>query len=122
VILDDVEKPAFARFAVLSCGDSTVLSQSTVRGCDLFTGKGRCASCHIANRFHNVNAGFQRIAADVGELASAFSPAKAGGTNGDTAIRSDQNSPRPMRLIELAFVKSSESCPFTYNFRFSYTE
>jgi len=128
---DDAEKPSLERFAVLSCGDSTVLSQSAIRGSEVFTGKDRCVSCHIssqscalftANRFHNSNAGFQRIGADVGELASVFPPAKAEGTDGDIAIPSDPNTSEadePGRAGIRQIQRELHVCGY---FRFAYTE
>lgn len=89
---------AFDRYQYGS--DKTAMNESAIRGLQVFVGKGRCVSCHTIaethalftdNRFHNLNVGFQRIAGDVTELASAFSQAKAKGTNVDVAVLSNQN-------------------------------
>lgn len=81
-------------------GDRSAMSAEAVRGLAVFTGKGRCVSCHTIsenhalftdNRFHNLNVGFQRISKDVTELATAFSQAKATGTNVDIAVLSNKN-------------------------------
>ncbi len=131
MIPDDAEKPSLERFAVLSCGDRTVLGQRAVRGSDVFTGKGRCVSCHIIsqkcalftdNRFHNSNAGFQRIGADVGELANVFPPAKAEGTNGDIAILSDQNTSEADEPDRAGIRQIQRELHVCLYFRFGYTE
>ena len=81
-------------------GDKTTMNESAVRGFKVFTGQGRCVSCHTIsqthalftdNRFHNLGIGFDRIAKDVKELATAFSNAKAQGTNVDVAVLSNKN-------------------------------
>ncbi len=81
-------------------GDKKAMSESAIRGLAVFNGQGRCVSCHTIeqtyalftdNRFHNLNVGFQRIDKDVKELVTAFSKAKAAGTNVDIAVLSNKN-------------------------------
>lgn len=81
-------------------GDKQAMSPTAVRGMQVFVGQGRCVSCHTMaqthalftdNRFHNLGVGFQRIADDVHDLATAFSQAKARGTNVDIAVLSNTN-------------------------------
>lgn len=76
-------------------GDKSALAAPAQRGFALFTGQGRCVSCHTIsqsdalftdNRFHNLNVGFQRITGDVNKLANDFSAAKTQGTKVDTAV------------------------------------
>ena len=81
-------------------GDKTAMNEPAVRGFKVFTDQGRCVSCHTIsqthalftdNRFHNLGIGFDRIAKDVKDLATAFSKAKAQGTNVDVAVLSNKN-------------------------------
>ncbi len=81
-------------------GDKLAMSAAAVRGLKVFVGQGRCVSCHTLsqthalftdNRFHNLGVGFNRIAKDVKELATAFSKAKAQGTNVDVAVLTNKN-------------------------------
>lgn len=81
-------------------GDKQALNAAAIRGLKVFTEQGRCVSCHTIsqthalftdNRFHNLGTGFERIQPDVKELATAFSQAKAKGTNVDIAVLTNKN-------------------------------
>jgi cytochrome c peroxidase len=81
-------------------GDQDAMNPAAVRGLELFGGQGRCVSCHVIeqtqalftdNRFHNIGAGFERIAGDVEELAKAFAEAKRKGVDVDVTVLTNQN-------------------------------
>jgi len=81
-------------------GETDAMSAAAIRGLDVFLNRGRCVSCHTIaqnyalftdNRFHNLNVGFERIDKDVTDLASAFSAAKATGTDVDIAVLTNKN-------------------------------
>jgi cytochrome c peroxidase len=80
--------------------DKTAMSESAIRGLDVFVGQGRCVSCHTIsqthalftdNRFHNLGVSFDLIDEDVKEMANTFSQAKADGLNVDIAVLSNKN-------------------------------
>jgi cytochrome c peroxidase len=82
-------------------GDKTAMSESAIRGFQVFLGDGRCVSCHTIeqdfalftdNRFHNIGVGINRIQDKVPELAPKFLEAKAKGMDVDKAVLSDPNS------------------------------
>jgi cytochrome c peroxidase len=81
-------------------GDKNALSEPAIRGLKVFTGQGRCVSCHTIsqthalftdNRFHNLGIGFERIQQDVKELSTVFSQAKAKGTDVDVAVLTNKH-------------------------------
>jgi len=81
-------------------GDKQAMNAAAIRGLKVFTEQGRCVSCHTIsqnhalftdNRFHNLGTGFKRIQPDVKELATAFSQAKAQGTDVDIAVLTNKN-------------------------------
>lgn len=62
-------------------GEKDALSAAEIRGFKVFTGNGRCVSCHVIeqtqalftdSRFHNIGVGFKRIRDDVNKTAEAF--------------------------------------------------
>ena len=81
-------------------GKSDALNASQLRGLQLFTGKGRCVSCHrieqtqalfIDNRFHNIGVGFKRIQGREADTAAAFLKSKRAGANVDITVLSQEN-------------------------------
>jgi len=79
-------------------GDKAAMSESAVRGLQVFLGDGRCVSCHVIeqdqalftdNRFHNVGVGINRIQDKVPEIAPKFIEAKAKGLDVDKAVLSN---------------------------------
>lgn len=89
-------------------GDKTAMSESAIRGLDVFIGQGRCVSCHTIsqthaiftdNRFHNLNVSFDVIDKDVKEMANHFSKAKKKGLNVDIAVLSNQNTSELGRFV-----------------------
>lgn len=80
-------------------GDSGAMTDAQVRGFNLFTGQGRCVSCHIIeqdqaifsdNRFHNIGIGINQIQQDVPRLAKAFLEAKNKGGEVDVMVLTDK--------------------------------
>jgi cytochrome c peroxidase len=80
--------------------DEGAINAAAKRGFEVYMGQGRCVSCHtisqthalfIDNRFHNLGIGFDRIAKDVRELASAYAAAKAKGAKVDVAVLTNKN-------------------------------
>ncbi|MGR8940384.1 MAG: cytochrome-c peroxidase [Gammaproteobacteria bacterium] len=89
----------FDRYAFT--GDKSALSEAQQRGFQLFTGQGRCVSCHTIesdhalftdNRFHNIGIGINAIQDDVPRLAGAFLEAKAQGGEVDQIVLTDKKS------------------------------
>ncbi|MCB2182450.1 MAG: hypothetical protein KQH63_10520 [Desulfobulbaceae bacterium] len=89
-------------------GDKTALSESAIRGLDVFVNQGRCVSCHTIsqthalftdNRFHNLGVSFAVIDNDVKEMANHFSRAKAKGMNVDIAVLANQNTSELGRFV-----------------------
>ncbi len=81
-------------------GDKTAMSESAIRGFEVFLGDGRCVSCHTISqdhalftdhRFHNINVGFPAISAEIETMAKAFARAKDAGTNVDVAVLSNRD-------------------------------
>ncbi len=81
-------------------GKSDALNASQLRGLKLFTGKGRCVSCHSIeqtqalftdNRFHNIGVGFKRIQGNEGITASEFLKSKREGANVDVTVLTQEN-------------------------------
>jgi cytochrome c peroxidase len=74
------------------------LTESQLRGFDLFVNEGRCVSCHRVeqtqalftdNRFHNIGVGINDIQADVPDLAGAFLAAEATLAEVDVQVLTD---------------------------------
>lgn len=79
-------------------GDKTAMSEAAIRGLKVFTGQGRCVSCHIIeqnqalftdNRFHNIGVGFKNIRGREGEIAEEFLKAKNAGADVDKTVLAD---------------------------------
>lgn len=79
-------------------GDKKAMTPEQIRGFQVFTGQGRCVSCHTVeqdqalftdNRFHNIGIGINRMQQDVPRLTSEFLKAKAQGGNVDKAVLSN---------------------------------
>jgi cytochrome c peroxidase len=80
-------------------GEKTALSQSAIRGLEIYRTKGRCQDCHTIgqtnatftdNKFHNVGVGFKRLGPRTIQIANAFRKAKQEGKDIDKAILGDQ--------------------------------
>jgi cytochrome c peroxidase len=80
-------------------GDKTALSESAIRGLEIYRTKGRCQDCHTIgqtnatftdNKFHNIGVGFKRIQPKVMQIANAFRKAKQQGQDIDKTILGDQ--------------------------------
>jgi cytochrome c peroxidase len=80
-------------------GDSKAMNEAQIRGFKLFTGQGRCVSCHIIekdnalftdSRFHNIGIGIGAVLQDIPRLTEAFLTAKAQGGDVDKMVLSDK--------------------------------
>lgn len=80
-------------------GDKTALSESAIRGLEIYRVKGRCQDCHSIgqtnaiftdNKFHNVGVGFKRLGTRAIQIANAFRKAKQEGKDIDKAVLGDQ--------------------------------
>jgi cytochrome c peroxidase len=80
-------------------GDKTALSESAIRGLEIYRTKGRCQDCHAIgqtnatfadNKFHNVGVGFKRLGSKAVQIANAFRKAKQEGKDVDKAVLGDQ--------------------------------
>ena len=80
-------------------GQTDAMTDAQIRGFNLFTGQGRCVSCHIIeqdqalftdSRFHNIGVGINQIQQDVPRLTQAFLEAKNKGGNVDVMVLSDK--------------------------------
>jgi len=89
---------AFDRY--LYAGDAAALNESQIRGLAVFTGKGRCVSCHTLeqdqalftdNRFHNIGVGFKRIRGKEADTAAAFLKEKHAGAEVDKTVLTRAN-------------------------------
>jgi len=87
----------FDRF--LYGGDKTALSESAIRGLEIYRTKGRCQDCHTIgqtnatftdNKFHNLGVGFKRLESRAIQIANAFRKAKQEGKDIDKAVLGDQ--------------------------------
>jgi cytochrome c peroxidase len=76
-------------------GDKTAMSESAIRGLEIFRVKGRCVDCHTIeqtsaiftdNDFHNLGVGFKVIEDDMFEIVEKFRQAKEEGVNIDEAV------------------------------------
>ncbi len=81
-------------------GDKKAMTPAQVRGLDIFTGKGRCVSCHSIeqtqalftdNRFHNIGVGFKRIKGREAQTAEQFLRDKRKGADVDVTVLTKQN-------------------------------
>jgi cytochrome c peroxidase len=79
-------------------GDESAMSEAAIRGLQVFTGQGRCVSCHVIeqtqalftdNRFHNIGVGFKNIRGRVGTIAGEFLKAKNAGADVDKTVLAD---------------------------------
>ncbi|MGW8311037.1 MAG: cytochrome-c peroxidase [Thiogranum sp.] len=79
-------------------GDKSAMSEAAIRGLKVFTGQGRCVSCHVIeqtqalftdNRFHNIGVGFKNIRGRVGTTAAEFIKAKNAGADVDKTVLAD---------------------------------
>lgn len=76
-------------------GDKTALSESAVRGLELYRGKARCQECHAIsekyaiftdNKFHNLGVGFNKIQPRLREIVKEFRMAQTKGKELDESI------------------------------------
>jgi len=81
-------------------GETDALSEEAKRGFAVFTGKGRCVSCHrieqmqalfTDNRFHNIGVGFKNIRGKEAETAHEFVKEKSRGADVDVTVLTKQN-------------------------------
>ncbi len=76
-------------------GDKQALTDSAIRGLDLFRNKARCVSCHTIeqdqalftdHRFHNIGVGINNVQEDVPQMAAAYLSARAQGADVDVTV------------------------------------
>jgi len=88
----------FDRYYYASQDDA--ITDQQLQGLTLFTGKGRCVSCHSIeqtqalftdNRFHNIGVGFKRIQGKEAETAAQFQQIKRDGADVDVVVLTQQN-------------------------------
>ena len=88
-------------------GETGALTDTEVRGLDLFVGRGRCVSCHLIeqttalftdNRFHNIGVGINDIQQDIPELAGEFIRAEATLSEVDVQVLTDKRTSELGRL------------------------
>lgn len=81
-------------------GDKKAMTPAQIRGLAIFTGKGRCVSCHTIeqtqalftdNRFHNIGIGFKRIHGKEARIAEQFVQAKRKGADVDVTVLTKQS-------------------------------
>lgn len=81
-------------------GDKTAMSESAIRGLEVFIGQGRCVSCHVIeqtqalftnNRFHNIGVAFIKLADKEDEVIQAFMKSKKEGASVDIEVLTDEN-------------------------------
>ncbi len=79
-------------------GEATAMTDSAIRGFDVFLNQGRCVSCHTVeqdhaiftdHKFHNIGVGINGIETRVPQLAGAFLRAKNQGADVDIAVLTD---------------------------------
>ena len=79
-------------------GDKTALSESAIRGLELYKGKARCQECHAIsenyaiftdNKFHNLGVGFKKIQPRLREMVREFRMAKQQGKELDKSVLTD---------------------------------
>jgi cytochrome c peroxidase len=82
-------------------GDATAMSDSAVRGFQIFLGQGRCVSCHAMEqnnaiftdgRFHNIGVGINDVQDQIPSFVSAYLSARAKGAEVDKVVLSDKRS------------------------------
>jgi cytochrome c peroxidase len=82
-------------------GQTDAMTASQIRGFELFTGQGRCVSCHTIEqdhalftdgRFHNIGIGINHMQQDIPRLAQAFLGAKNKGGQVDAMVLTDKKS------------------------------
>jgi cytochrome c peroxidase len=80
-------------------GDKTAMSESAIRGLEIYRVKGRCQDCHSLgqtyaiftdNKFHNVGVGFKIIEPRMRQIANVFRKAKQEGKDIDKSILGDK--------------------------------
>jgi cytochrome c peroxidase len=80
-------------------GDKTALSESAIRGLEIYRTKARCQDCHSIgqtnatftdNKFHNLGVGFKRLGSRTVQIANTFRKAKQEGKDIDKAVLGDQ--------------------------------
>lgn len=88
----------FDRYYYADANDA--MTEEQIKGLAVFTGKGRCVSCHTIeqtqalftdNRFHNIGIGFKRIQGEEAETAKQFQKARRSGANVDVTVLTQQN-------------------------------
>jgi cytochrome c peroxidase len=79
-------------------GNKTALSESAIRGLELYKGKARCQECHAIsenyaiftdNKFHNLGVGFKKIQPRLREMVREFRMAKQQGREPDKSKFTD---------------------------------
>ncbi len=81
-------------------GNQKAMTASQIRGFALFSGKGRCVSCHTIeqtqalftdNRFHNIGVGFKTIQGKEAQTAASMLALKREGADVDVAVLTMKN-------------------------------
>jgi len=81
-------------------GNKSAMTDSQIRGLDLFRVKARCLSCHIIeqtqaiftdNRFHNIGVGFMKIQNSEVQTAAAMLASKRRGEDVDITVLTNAN-------------------------------
>jgi len=81
-------------------GEAGALNDSQLRGLQLFTGKGRCVSCHrieqttalfTDHRFHNIGVGFKLVRGKEAATAAEFLKEKHAGADVDITVLTQEN-------------------------------
>jgi cytochrome c peroxidase len=81
-------------------GEKNALSPSAIEGLKVFTGKGKCAECHIIgksdaiftdNHFHNIGVGLKQIQGRMVIVVNAFIEAKLRGKSVDHSVLTAEN-------------------------------
>lgn len=81
-------------------GEADALDASQQRGLAVFTGKGRCVSCHrieqttalfTDNKFHNIGIGFKRVRGKEAATAAEFIKNKRAGADVDVTVLTQEN-------------------------------
>jgi cytochrome c peroxidase len=81
-------------------GEADALNASQLRGLQIYTGKGRCVSCHrieqttalfTDNRFHNIGVGFKRLRGKEAATATEFLKKKRAGADVDITVLTQEN-------------------------------
>lgn len=89
-------------------GDKTALSESAIRGLELYKGKARCQECHAIsenyaiftdNKFHNLGVGFKKIQPRLREMVRELRMAKQQGRDLDESILTDADTSELGRFV-----------------------